>query len=1053
MRAGRRFLILLAVITSAAAMFTAGSAPVSAQGQRLQSTVHEDAGQATASAVQPTVSSAVQFGESKAAADLASSKAPTEPLSFKELENEVLHLPTGDGSAHGVDPALQKSGGSGIPPTSRNFDGINIGGSSSDGVFVGAPPDTNGDVGPNHYVQMVNTTYAVYSKDGNLLAGPTPINALWESAPNAEEFNCTTGSRGDPIVQYDPMADRWILTQFNFPGVAIIAPPYDECIAVSQTPDPTGEYYLYDFHYSNTLFNDYPHFGVWPDAYYVSYNQFDTTTGAENATFKSAGACAFERDKMLAGDPAARQVCFDESAFDPKDANGNYIYGGQLPTDLDGVGFGSSFTGEPPAGSPNYYMQFLDSTTAGQDKLLEFKFHVDWTDPANSWFGSGPGVTELGKPIEISVADFDSNMCNFERNCIPQKISDEDCVIPRPFPELPEVPEENEDTVTCLDAISDRIMYRLAYRNYGDHESIVANHTVDVGDFADHAGIRWYEIRNPGGTPTVRQRSTWAPNAEHRWMGSIAMDSAGAVALGYSLSSRSRDPAIAYAARRPNDPLGQLSLGEGLMFQGTGSQTGTDSRWGDYSSLNVDPDGCTFWFTTEYYPGDGSFNWATRIGAFTLPTCGDPQLSKNASTETLRVRDTLTYTIAVTTGMSPVTGATVTDDLPSGVTLISAKPTSGSCTGTSTVVCNLGNLGAGKLAKIIIRVHVDEAGTLTNTATLTTTSEDSDTSNNTRTVKTEVYNPCEVPGFTRLTDPQGDELDENLAHDALSLSIAEPNTDGPAQLWFTLKMANLEDLPPDTTWPVTFDYGQNDADPPATQRWYVAMKTNASGQVSFKYGTTDSQSRPVTELGDLDPESNYDPDGTITLVISNSKLDPATGDPPGAGDTLGGILVRIRQEAGPAGAITPDNMPDSAAPDGDYRLSGNSYCDPAADLLLGKHDSADPARVNKTLSYYLNVNNLGPDTATGVNLVDNLPASAKYKSVSTPQGTCTFKSSKNRVTCDLGDSIGGGAVRVTIKVTPTKTGRIVNSASASSVSPADPDLSNNSARSTTLIVR
>ena len=241
-----------------------------------------------------------------------------------------------NGSFHGSTRSLQSSSAArGIPPTSQNFEGNDVGESSSDGVFIGAPPDTNGDVGPNHYVQTVNTVFTIYSKTGQRLVEPTPLNNIWKSAPNAAEFNCTSQSRGDPVVQYDPLADRWLISQFNFPGVAAIAPPFDECVAISQTPDPTGAYYLYDFRYSATIFNDYPHFGVWPDGYYMSVNQFDTTT--PNTDFHSAGACAFERAKMLVGDPNARQVCIDESTFDPKDANGNYIYGGQLPADLDGT--------------------------------------------------------------------------------------------------------------------------------------------------------------------------------------------------------------------------------------------------------------------------------------------------------------------------------------------------------------------------------------------------------------------------------------------------------------------------------------------------------------------------------------------------------------------------------------------------------------------------------------------------------------------------------------------------------------------------------------------
>src|SRR5712691_3566025 len=418
----------------------------------------------TATATGPTVSSAVAFGESSPVRDLPTAQSPSNVSTLSGLgEAESLIHPTGDGSYLGPDPALQQTGaGSGIPPTSQNFEGNDIGESSSDGVFVGAPPDTNGDVGPNHYVQIVNTVFSVYSKTGKRLSGPTPINNLWKSAPNSAQFNCTTQSRGDPIAQYDPMANRWLISQFNFPGAAVIAPPFDQCIAISQTADPTGAYFLYDFSYSATLFNDYPHFGVWPDAYYMSVNQFDTTT--PNTDFHSAGACAFERAKMIAGSPSAKQVCFDESTFDPKDASGSFIYGGQLPSDLDGTGVGANFATPPPAGEPNFFMQFLDSTTAGQDKLLLFKFHVDWQNPMNSTFGNGK-PNGNGVPIEIPVADF-GLVCNgdqtlADRNCIPQV--DVDPTADYSLPGMPDVGD-------YLDSIGDRLMYRIAYRNFGDHE-------------------------------------------------------------------------------------------------------------------------------------------------------------------------------------------------------------------------------------------------------------------------------------------------------------------------------------------------------------------------------------------------------------------------------------------------------------------------------------------------------------------------------------------------------------------------------------------------------
>jgi uncharacterized repeat protein (TIGR01451 family) len=365
-----------------------------------------------------------------------------------------------------------------------------------------------------------------------------------------------------------------------------------------------------------------------------------------------------------------------------------------------------------------------------------------------------------------------------------------------------------------------------------------------------------------------------------------------------------------------------MSLGEALMHQGTGSQTATGNRWGDYSSMSVDPNGCTFWYTQEYYPGTGEFNWATRIGAFTLPTCGDPQLSLNASSPSLRIRDELTYTITVTTGQGPVVGAVVTDALPSGVTLLSVAPSKGTCTGLITIVCNLGNLPAGDLQTITIKVSVPTAGTFTNSATLSTTSPDSDSSNNTRSVQTTVFNPCVVPGFARITDPTGDALDMQPAHDIQSISIAEPSFGaGVNKLVFTLKMASLASVPPDTTWPVTFFYGKNAMG--ADQQWFVAMKTGPTGVVTFRYGTGTGSTNGI---GDLDAGSGFTPDGTITLVISNSKIAPASGGNPSAGQVLKGFLTRVRVESQTGSALTPDNAPDSAAPDGDYMLSGNAFC-------------------------------------------------------------------------------------------------------------------------------
>ena len=170
-----------------------------------------------------------------------------------------------------------------------------------------------------------------------------------------------------------------------------------------------------------------------------------------------------------------------------------------------------------------------------------------------------------------------------------------------------------------LDGIGDRLMFRLAYRNFGDHESVVGNFTVSSGGVA---GIRWFELRNvTSGPVTVYQQSTYQPDTTWRWMGSAAMDGQGNLAIGFSASSSSIHPQLRYAGRLATDPLNTLAQGEAHLYDGAGSQTGSGNRWGDYSSLTIDPvDDATFWYTNEYYSSNTSYNWRTRIGSFKLAT-------------------------------------------------------------------------------------------------------------------------------------------------------------------------------------------------------------------------------------------------------------------------------------------------------------------------------------------------------------------------------------------------------------------------------------------------
>jgi Big-like domain-containing protein/immune inhibitor InhA-like protein len=480
-----------------------------------------------------------------------------------------------------------------------SFDGVGVPGYT----VTGAPPDTNGAVGATQYVQWVNVAFSVFDKaTGNKLYGPANGNTLWQGFGG----RCETDNSGDPIVVYDKAADRWVMTQF-----AVSAAPYFQCIAVSTTSDATGTWRRFAYQFPD--FNDYPKAGVWPDAYYISFNMFNGTTQA----FLGAKACAFDRNQMItpSGTPGAMQ-CFQLST----------TYGGLLPADLDGAT-------PPPAGSPNYFVAFDDTSLSG---LNLWKFHVDWTNPASTTFTG---------PVSIPTAAF-TEACN-GGTCITQP-----------------------STTQQLDSLADRLMYRLAYRNFGDHESLVVNHSVNV---SGHSGVRWYEIRSPNAGPTVFQQGTFSPDASHRWMGSIGQDRSGNMLLGYSVSSGTVRPSIRYTGRLATDPAGSMQ-GETEMFTGVGSQTTTLSRWGDYSALTIDPaDDCTFWYTNEYLKASGTFNWSTRIASFKFASCGGtptPDFSVGASPSSVSVTQGSSATSTVTvTSLNGFNGAVTlsASGLPSGV--------------------------------------------------------------------------------------------------------------------------------------------------------------------------------------------------------------------------------------------------------------------------------------------------------------------------------------------------------------------------------------------------
>lgn len=412
-----------------------------------------------------------------------------------------------------------------------------------------APPDTNGVVGATQYVQWVNESFAVFDKTTGAIAPgfPKAGNSIWAGFGGG----CQANNDGDPIVQYDKLANRWILTQFS-----VSTTPNLQCVAVSTTSDATGTYARYSFQYAN--FPDYPKLGVWPDGYYISFNMFSNS-------FLGAQACAYDRTAMLAGGPAT-QICFQQSSS----------VASLLPSDLDGATL-------PPAGSPNFLVT-LQTTTS----LNLFKFKVNSFSP--------PSATFTG-PTSIPVASF-TTACRNGGACIPQS-----------------------GTSQQLDSLSDRAMYRLAYRSIGGHETLLLTHSVSTGR-KKPSGVRWYELRSPlTGTFSVFQSGTFAPDTLFRWMPSIAMDKVGDIAVGYSTSSSTTFPGIQAAVRAPTDAAGTLG-NEFVIKSGSGSQLTSLNRWGDYSAMTVDPvDDCTFFFTSEYLKASGTFNWSTQIASFKLAGC------------------------------------------------------------------------------------------------------------------------------------------------------------------------------------------------------------------------------------------------------------------------------------------------------------------------------------------------------------------------------------------------------------------------------------------------
>ncbi len=496
----------------------------------------------------PTVITACYFDISPPLRDLIQKSDAITDRSWKEaaVKNSlnVFSNNKGNEDFQDPDPVHQSAFGELTSDTTiQNFEGISAG--------EWYPPDTDGDVSPSYYMQVVNTQFAVYDKNGNLLLGPSLSSNIFTGLPN-------NTNDGDAILLYDENADRWLFSQFALPHYP--NGPFYENVAISQTNDPTGTWYRYQF--SFTDMPDYPKIAVWGDGYYMTIRRFSSG----GLSWMSPSAVAMDRTKMLAGDASAGMVKFD------------------LPSSSEGPQAADCDSDFPPDGTPCPVAYLTSSSVVLND------FHVDWTTPANSTF------TQTNT---VAISPFSY------------------------FGYSKYVPQKN--TSQKLDAMSaKRIMFRMPFRKFSTHWSMLLNTTVNVSGVA---GIRWMELRNVAGTWSLFQEGTYAPgDGRWRWMGSIAMDAAGTIALGYSISSGSMFPSIRYTGRLIGDAPGVMTFAEKGIMNGAGSQTNTDGRWGDYSAMAADPvEIGKFWYTQEYFASTSLSNWKTRIASFSLGAITPPE--------------------------------------------------------------------------------------------------------------------------------------------------------------------------------------------------------------------------------------------------------------------------------------------------------------------------------------------------------------------------------------------------------------------------------------------
>ncbi len=472
-----------------------------------------------------------------------------------------------DPSAAVPDGALQKEAGT----VANNGPTLAFDGAKGQGYV---PLDPNGMIGSNYYVQTINSTYAVWNKNGTAKLAETDFKKL---------FGSFTSDDGDPVTMYDKFADRWVITEFQAGKNSNID---TMMFAVSQTNDPTGKFYLYYFCYDATETSDYPKYSIWADGYYQTCN-----------CSPNDYVVVYDRTSMLAGVKTAGYIAipYTNSPFNNNCGGGFYC-----PQTLDADGT------LPPYGSPCYLFDFQDpnwgSSCATTNAIRAFKVSVNWT--------SKTGSVTLAQTLTTTAfnSTFPADASNYRHD----------------------IDQPGKANYASLDVSDGFFAYRIPYMRWTNYNAAVMCNVVNIGtnptSKSTMAGVRWYELRQDTTTKnwSVYQQGTYAPSDNiSRWDPAIAMDQNGSIALQYTVSDPvSVYPGLRYTGRTSCDPLGTMTLAEGVAATGN-AVANTSQRWGDYSHLSVDPtDGITFWGTSMYANSSVSGSAIiSRIYNFQIPKC------------------------------------------------------------------------------------------------------------------------------------------------------------------------------------------------------------------------------------------------------------------------------------------------------------------------------------------------------------------------------------------------------------------------------------------------